>query len=536
MNNLKRKPIDISESLATNLPSILESLSEGLILADDQGLLFYTNSKFAEITGFSQEEMIGKRVYELFHTESELKDKELIAAMHKRYQDRMRGISETYEIKMTRKDGESRWLEISAGPLRDTNGKIIGSIGLNTDITKRKELESQLQLSQKMEVVGRLAGGLAHDFNNLLTVISGYANILSSVFQVGEKSFRHVEAIKEASKMASALTKQLLTVSRKQILQLETVDLNKIVVDSLSILQNLVGTNVTISLKLEENLPPILADISQIQQILINLVLNSRDAMRGDGRLSIKTYTINQKLDNGTDVNKISAGNYAVLSVTDNGTGITDKVKKHLFEPFFTTKKKGNGLGLSTVYGIIGQHNGSVSVKSEVGVFTTFEIFLPLSENPLIEKNKETKRDRTPTTNNGTESILLVEDETEVNSLIKEILEDQGYKITSTLSGKEAIEIFEERPYEFDLLISDVVMPEVNGFQVIEKITQLNPKIRIILMSGCVQDLNVPTDLKSSKIPFILKPFTMDSMSQKVRLILDDRLECPILAKALQEI
>jgi CheY-like chemotaxis protein len=202
----------------------------------------------------------------------------------------------------------------------------------------------------------------------------------------------------------------------------------------------------------------------------------------------------------------------------------------------YTTKKKGNGLGLSTVYGIIGQHNGSVAVKSEVGVFTTFEIYLPHSEKPIVQKVKDTKKDRPAVSYKGTESILLVEDECEVNSLVKEILEDQGYDITSTLSGKEAIEIFNENPEKYDLLISDVVMPEVNGFQVIDEINKVNPKIKIILMSGCIQDLNVPDSLKKTKRPFILKPFTMDSMSQKVRLILDDSLECPILAKALQEI
>ena len=443
MHNLKPKTQEeINNSLSQNFEEILGSLSEGLILADINGILYFANPRFCQIVGQDEKSILGRKVYDILYPNENDDSQELKLQMQRRYKDRLDGLSETYEINFTRQDGLSRWLEISAAPLRNLKGEIIGSIGINIDITQRKELEEQLRLSQKMEVVGRLAGGLAHDFNNLLTVISGYASILSRVFKIGEKNHRHVEAIKEASQMATALTQQLLTVSRRQILQLESLDLNKVVLDSLSIIQNLVGPNISVNLKLDNKLAPILADPSQLQQILINLALNSRDAMHGEGRLSIKTSILSSqneavKLLPGS----ISAPTYAVLSISDNGSGISEKVRKHLFEPFFTTKKKGTGLGLSTVYGIVKQHNSEITVKSEPGVFTTFEIFFPTTEVPISQSKKE-KLSTTPQISyRGNESILLVEDGIEVKKLVTELLEELGYKVTATDSSSYAAEL-----------------------------------------------------------------------------------------------
>lgn len=535
MSTETRKAIHIQESLAANIEHILESMSEGVILADESGALIYANTKFTEIVGYTVEEMIGKKVYELFLTDNALPDTLLVEQMHRRYQDRLKGISETYELKITRKDGQSRWLEISAGPLKNASGVIIGSIGINTDITKRKELEHQLQVSQKMEVVGRLAGGLAHDFNNLLTVISGYANLLQPHFSTSEKGYRHVEAIREASKLASSLTKQLMTVSRKQILQLESVDINKIVIDSMSILQNLVGSHVVLSVKLEEGLPMILADVSQIQQVLINLILNSRDAMKGEGRITIKTFVSPPLSHDDLVFTPIQTDSqYVVLSVTDNGCGIPDKVKKHLFEPFFTTKKKGSGLGLSTVYGIVGQHNGKISVTSEEGIFTTFEICIPVSQ--LTPEELISRQDaRISTYTGGTETILLVEDEYDVKCMIKDVLEQHGYRVIAPETSQEALKIIETSAVSFDMLVSDVVMAEVNGFELARMLRTRKLQAKIILMSGCVQDLEIPEELKNERIPFIQKPFEIDDFLYRMRTTFDNTGDCPILSKALLE-
>lgn len=535
MGNAVLKLIDLQESLTANFDHILESMAEGLILADENGHLLYVNTKFAEIVGMPIEDILGKKVYQVFHGAGEEPDPELIEKMHKRYQDRLKGISETYELKITRKNGETCWLEISAGPLRNRQGKIVGSIGINTDITRRKELENQLQLSQKMEVVGRLAGGLAHDFNNLLTVISGYANLLKNHFNVGEKGYRHVEAIREASQLASSLTKQLMTVSRRQILQLENVDINKIVRESLGVLQNLIGSSITLNVKLEDDIPLILADVSQVQQVLINLVLNSRDAMKGEGRLSIKTFVTPTKNRDDLIIDGIESElQYVGLSVTDNGCGISEKVRKHLFEPFFTTKKKGSGLGLSTVYGIVGQHNGKVSVKSEEGVFTTFEVFLPVSNikpQDVIDHHEQRKLKYT----GGNESILLVEDEVEVANMIKEVMLEQGYKVIAVNSSLAAAELINSGTIKFDMLISDVIMADLNGFELTSLMLSKNKNIKVLLMSGCVQDLEIPEDLKFIKIPFAQKPFNVEELMYKIRVTLDNQMDCPILAKALLE-
>ena len=512
--------------------NIMDSLSEGLRISDEDGLITYANKKFSELTGYENEEVVGKATSEIFFANSSNDHSKEIEQMHKRTQERMRGISETYELEITRKDGQMRWLEISAAPLRDSNGQIIGSIGMNTDITDKKQLEHQLRWSQKMEAVGRLAGGVAHDFNNLLTVISGYAEMLIKTSKPEEKNWRYINAIKEASKSATSLTQQLLTVSRKNIVQPTPSSLNEVFSEAIGILKGLVGEQIDLQIKFEPNLSDVMISPSQMEQVLMNLVINAKDAVVDGGTIKINSYAINCDSQVTFANLCLIPGKYVAFSVEDTGTGISDHVREHLFEPFFTTKRGGTGLGLSTVFGIVKQHKGMIATESELGVGSKFTVILPASAEtrelakPQIKDNAQTA---------GNERILLVEDEIGVRELIEELLKDKGYNVTTASNGGEALEILAKNALNFSLIITDVIMPKVSGFQLVEKVIAKDPSMKIIIMSGCTQDLSVPDSIRAKPLPFISKPFNTNEFLKKVRSILDSNEVTRPLLEAIND-
>lgn len=499
--------------------SIFESLAEGLIMADGEGILTYCNRRFCEITGYPKDEIIGRRVYDVFFGNAKGDMTEVTAQMHKRYQARKRGISEEYVLEITRKDGEVRWIQVRAAPLRDYTGNIVGSIGMNTDITEQKHLEEQLRWSQKMEAVGRLAGGIAHDFNNLLTVMNGYSKLILKRIPEDDPNRRQIDAIREASEAAGTLTQQLLTVSRRQITQPKVLDLNEVVVHMTGILKSLIGDGITLSTDLTEGLSPVRIDPGQLQQVIMNLAVNARDAMPDGGTLSIATYDYVVR-ENGTHVRPaLDPGEYVVVKVADTGRGMDEHVQAHLFEPFFSTKRSGTGLGLSTIYGIVKQHGGNISVDSELGGGSTFTTYFKKSEVDVLVL--DTVREIGVWNSRGSETILLVEDEEAVRDLVCEILERSGYEVIQASHGGEALEIIAQGETKFDFLLTDIVMPHVGGFEVAEKVMSSRPGVRLMMMSGCINDESISEKITTLDIPFISKPFSPESLTQRVREILD---------------
>ncbi|MDP6453193.1 MAG: ATP-binding protein [SAR202 cluster bacterium] len=397
----------------------------------------------------------------------------------------------------------------------DTDGNVVARRSMVVDITERKQLEMQLAQSHKMEAVGQLAGGIAHDFNNLLTAIVGYAD-LASVGQLrADTARRYIGGIKTAAERATELTRQLLTFSRRQVIVPVVLDLNALVIDLNSMLRRLIGEDVELAIVTSADLAAIEADRGQIEQVIMNLVINARDAMPNGGKLTIETST--EQLDERhTILNAgISPGAYNVLTVTDTGVGMTEEVQDHIFEPFFTTKGvgEGTGLGLSTCYGIVTQSGGHITVDSQPGEGTSFKIYLPrVEEKPITDSRLDEKRSW-PT---GNETILLVEDEPLVRSLMVEVLESQGYNILQASNGAEAVRIAGSQPQEpIDLLLTDIVMPLMGGTELATRFRILRPEAKIIYMSG------YPKDLPESGAEFIEKPTMPDILVRRVRSVLD---------------
>jgi signal transduction histidine kinase len=386
--------------------------------------------------------------------------------------------------------------------------------------TERKRLEEQFRQAQKMEAVGRLAGGVAHDFNNLLTIITGFSEIILSGPRKDDATHRFVQEIRMAAERAAALTRQLLAFSRKQVLAPEVLDLNAVVSNLEKMLRRLIGEDVRLRTSLEPNLYPVKVDLGQIEQVLMNLAVNARDAMPDGGELTIETDNV--ELDDSYALVRpeVAPGPYARLVLTDTGCGIAPEVRTHLFEPFFTTKEpgKGTGLGLATVYGIVQQSGGFIDVYSAVGQGTTFRIHLPRCEDagslpapaakPLLSAH-------------GTETILLVEDQDEVRCLAEQALSMNGYAVLGAGSGSVALEIARRHDGPIHLVVTDVVMPYMSGRELTARLADLRPETKVLYISGYTDDAVVRHGILSADANFLQKPFTPQGLARKVREVLD---------------
>jgi len=391
--------------------------------------------------------------------------------------------------------------------------------GIIRDVTERKRLEEQLRQAQKMEAIGQLAGGVAHDFNNLLTVISGYTNML--IANSRRPEFREsLEQIRVAGEKANRLTSQLLAFSRRQIVQPEIINLNSLVEDQLKMLQRLLGENILVETYPSSDLENIKADPGQIEQIIMNVVINARDAMPAGGKLTIKTENVHLDPDYKKDRTVIRRGEYVKLSITDNGIGLSEDIRKHIFEPFFTTKgrERGTGLGLATVYGIVKQNKGHIRVTSEVGEGTKFAIFLPVSDEKGDEPVEELENQGSL---KGNERILLVEDDGEVRELTRSILSEYGYDVYTAEHGREALRIFNQRPEHFDLLLTDVVMPEMGGRELAKRLITDEYEIKVIYFSGYTDSRIIRQGVLDEDVNFIQKPFSNVDLVRRVREALD---------------
>jgi len=489
---------------------LVAKAGEAIFIAQDEVVKF-PNPKTLEMTGYSPEELAGVPFTDLIHPEDRGKVLE-------RYLDRLRGGTppETYPFRILDKTGEEIWVRLTAERV-DWEGRP-GVLCFLRDITKERNLEAQFLQSQKIEAVGRLAGGIAHDFNNLLTVTLGYCDLALARIAPLDPLRRDLEEIRKASDRCAALTRQLLAFSRRQILVPKVINLGNVVADMDNMLRRLIGEDIDLVSVGGKDLWNVKADPGQVEQVIANLAVNSRDAMPGGGKLTIEAANVVLDETYTSGHQYVSPGSYIMLAVSDTGSGMDEGTVARIFEPFFTTKEKGTGLGLSTVYGIVKQSGGHINVYSEPGIGTTFKMYFPAVEEKVTESSGAGALP--PEELRGGETVLVVEDEELVRTTIREILARYGYAVLEARSGGEAVDLCSRRQGGIHLLLTDVVMPGMNGVELSKRLTPMRPEMKVLYMSGYTADAIVHQGILDPGIAFIHKPFTMDSLARKVREVL----------------
>ncbi len=482
-------------------------------LAGDGPAIVYVNPAFSRITGYTASEILGRPGSLLNgpHTDPGTLER---LGIHLR-----QGRAFSGELIQRRKDGTEFRAEVHVAPVRSEDGEITHFVTTQRDVSQRAQLEEQLRQSQKIEAVGRLAGGVAHDFNNILMAITGYATFLLESMDPDHEFRMDIEEIERAANRGAALTHQLLAFSRRQVLQPRVLDLNEIVVDLERMLRRLIGEDIELVTVLDAELGTMKADPGQIQQVLLNLILNARDAMPDGGRLTIETAALTLTESYAHEHVSFIPGDYVRLVVSDNGTGMDSYAKAHLFEPFFTTKEKGKGtgLGLATVYGIVKQSGGYVYVYSELGHGTTFKLYFPRLPMAAGAAPAPTL----PRPGPGTETLLLAEDEESVRTLTRRILESHGYTVLDAQNGLEAMEVARRYDRPIDLLVTDVIMPGMSGPKLAEEIRAARPEIKVLYMSGYTENALAPRGGLDPRTAFLQKPFSPIALAAKIREVLD---------------
>jgi PAS domain S-box-containing protein len=502
-----------AEAENARLVTAIEQSAEGVVITNPQGEIEYVNPAFTHITGYSRAEALG-------HNPRILKSGKHDPAFYQQlWATILNGQSWHGELINRRKDGSLYTEQMNIAPVRGAHGEITHFIATKQDVTERKILESQLQQAAKIEAVGRLAGGVAHDFNNLLTIINGYSELLLDELASDPTLSGYLKEIHNAGEHAAALTRQLLAFSRRQVLAPQVLDLNSVVSNLENMLRRLIGEDIVLIIILAPSLGRVKADPGQIEQVIMNLAVNARDAMPLGGKLTIETR--NAELDETYTHNQAALNScpHVMLAVSDTGAGMTPETQEHIFEPFFTTKDKGKGtgLGLATVYGIVKQSGGNIWVYSEVGQGTVFKVYLPaVSESQERGEQTSTETD----SELGTETILLVEDEEGVRSLVRLALVSVGYQVLETLDPESALATCANHDRPIHLLLTDVVMPQMSGPAVAEKVMALRPDIKVLYMSGYTDDAIVHHGVLSQEIPFIQKPFSPAALRKKIREVL----------------
>ncbi len=502
---------------------ISENAADMIAVVDTAGHRIYNSPAYRRILGYSPEDLETTSSFEQIHPE----DRQRVAEAAKHAGETGEGLPLEYRIR--HKDGTWRTLESTASVVRDAHGKVEKLVIVNRDITKRKraedalrQSEDQLRQAQKMEAVGRLSGGIAHDFNNLLNVIIGYSELLELRVTPGDLLRKNIDEIRKAGQRAATLIRQLMTFSRRQVLEPKILDLNMIVKDMGGMLQRLLGEDIELTTLLDPHLGRVKADQGQIDQVIMNLSVNARDAMPEGGKLTIETA--NAELDESSiaQSSDLRPGLYVRLAVSDTGIGMDEETQRHIFEPFFTTKEigKGTGLGLATAYGFVKQSGGCIMVRSEPTKGSTFLIYLPLAggavETPQL-------RESPAQTTQGSETILLVEDEESLRNLAYELLSQNGYNVLVAKDGAEAIELARRHEGSLHLLLTDVVMARMSGPALAESLVSARPDMKILYMSGYADHSTALVSSLQSGSSLLQKPYTRDDLIRKVREMLNSQ-------------
>lgn len=488
--------------------TLVEHAGEAIFVAQDLGLKF-VNRRCTDITGYSADELTTIPIASFIHPE----DREMVLTRHAQ---RVKGIDvpSSYSFRLVTKAGDTRWVSLNA-VLVEWEGRP-ATLNFMADITDRMALEAQLLQAQKMESIGRLAGGVAHDFNNMLQAIMGYCELCLMESKQGDAVNERLSQIKEAALKASDLTRQLLAFARKQTIVPKTIDLNEAVAGTIKMLRRLIGEDIELVLKPGPNLWPVLMDPTQLDQILANLCVNARDAISGVGAITIETANV--VLDSASARSRygLEPGGYVLLEVSDTGAGMDDELVAHIFEPFFTTKEKGKGtgLGLATVYGIVTQNRGAIEVRSKPGMGSTFSIYIPRTDAPAREEDEQ---DSSLGLEGGSETILLVEDEGMILGIEKAILEGCGYRVIAAGSPLEALEKAASLEGKPDLLVTDIVMPHMDGMKLKEMMEASHPGIKCLFLSGYPTEVIARRGVIEEGVYFLQKPFTAKALTRKVR-------------------
>lgn len=499
----------------------LNAAANAILIADRTGLIQWVNPAFCDLTGYTAAEAIGKDLREL------VKSGQHDQAFYKNLWDTiLSGQVWRGEIINRRKDGSLYTEEETITPVRNPQGKISHFIAIKQDVTPRKTLEAENQKlteqfyhAQKMDSIGQLAGGIAHDFNNLLVPIVGYAELGMMTTPPNSGLYTHFEQIKGAGVRATSLTRQILAFSRRQVLETTRVDLNQVIIEFEKMLRRLIGENIILRTHLVADLPAIKADKGQLEQVLLNLVVNARDAMPNGGRLTIETSHV--VLDEAYVSRHMEAqpGPHVLLAVSDTGHGMDAATRQRIFEPFFTTKTRGHGtgLGLSTVFGIVKQHGGNIWVYSEPGQGTTFKVYLPVTETLI-----PTAQPEQPVVGSleGTETILVVEDEAAVRQLVGSALRLYGYRVMEADDPTKGLKLASVCQDAIHLLLTDVIMPAMNGRELFQRLVVDRPELKVLYMSGYTDDAITYHGVLDEGTTFLQKPFTIYSLLQKVRAVL----------------
>jgi len=491
--------------------TVVENATEIITIVQD-GIIRFVNNRGAEFTGMAVEDIVGRPFIEMIAEE----DRELVVQQHR---NRLSGeMISPYAFRLNNPEGRLQWIEIT-GVLVEWEGRP-ATVNFLTDITERKRLEDQLRHAQRMEAVGRLAGGIAHDFNNLLTAITGYGSILLTRFPEGDSRRREAEEIVRAGDRATELTDQLLVFSQRKVTEPAVVDLNQLVQGVENMLRRLIGENVDLRSELDPELQAIKVDPGQMEQVLMNLVVNARDAMSGSGRITVRTRNVHIDDRQIASGETARPGRFVRLEVTDTGVGMPPEVIEHIFEPFFTTREQGTGLGLSMVYGIVTQNEGWVEVSSRPGQGATFSIFMPrFSAVPTGEKPKSFSLEGLQ---GKGERILLVEDEDGVRSFATQVLTENGYQVFSASNAGEALQIFTEESGDFYLVFSDQVLPGKTGLELVEALRREQPEIAVLLSSGYTGEKSARKQIEEMGHSFIPKPYGIVDLLRRIRRLLDE--------------
>ena len=483
---------------------LVENVNDAIIMDDAAGRLVFANRRFREWFGLE-----GKDIHAV--TLEDFVALEWWGTVRDLHTRRMRGekVAGQYEFEGVRHDGSRIWIEALVTTI-EKDGQIVGSQAALRDITERKRMEAQYLQAQKLESIGRLAGVVAHDFNNLLTVINGYCELLLNSRPDESKYEAGLKQIRSSGERAAELTKNLLAFSRKQPAKLKAVDLNSVVAEAEKMFARLMGENVELSARLSPALAQVTADAGQMQQILMNLLVNARDAMPQGGQISIETANVFGDEEFLRQHPGFEAGDYVCLGVTDNGSGMSDEVKRHLFEPFFTTKEpgKGTGLGLATVYGIVHQNGGNIEVTSETGKGTTFRIYFPRAKT---EAGAEAAPGAAVRAMKGSETVLVVEDQEALRRFMCAVLEESGYRVVQAANGPDALAVAEQFRGTIHLLVTDLILPDMNGRELAERLTASRPGIRVLFTSGYEEEAT------GARVAYLPKPFGPEGLAAKVR-------------------